>query len=319
MRAPACLRFLGCAALALLQGVHATASERASAPAAASPETVQDCSHCPELVSVPAGRFVMGAAPGEEDAEHLLESFRNRSEPQRPVAVRTFLAGRYEVTRAQYRVFEEASGHHARRCFRWTGAEFVLDAKTDWRNPGFPQDDRHPVTCVSWQDAQRYVDWLSATTGKRYRLLSEAEWEYAARAGTRTARYWGDRADAVCRYANGADRATRERVADAINWSAADCDDGHPYTAPVGQFAPNAFGLYDTLGNVCELTADCWSGNYRDAPSDSRPRTDGDCYMRAVRGGSWDDSPVALRAAYRVGSPVVVRLYSRGFRVARDP
>jgi formylglycine-generating enzyme required for sulfatase activity len=268
---------------------------------------------------MPAGRFVMGAAPHEEEAENLLDAFRHRSEPQRSVAVAAFLAGRYEVTRSQYAAFEEASGHRARGCFRWTGRDFELDSATYWRTPGYPQDDTHPVTCVSWNDAQRYVEWLSATTGKRYRLLSEAEWEYAARAGTATSRFWGDNADAVCRYANGADRAARERVADASNWFGAQCDDGHAHTAPVGRFEPNAFGLHDMLGNVGEWTQDCWNENYRGAPSDSRARTDGDCSQRAVRGGSWDDSPVGLRAAYRVGSPVVIRLYTRGFRVARDP
>jgi len=306
-------------AFSLLHGACAAAAGGTERAAGASEGIVQDCPHCPQLVAVPSGRFVMGAAPGEEEAEQLLDSFRRRSEPQRPVAVGPFLAGRYEVTRAQYGAFENASGHRARGCFRWTGADFEIDPQTDWRTPGYPQDDNHPVTCVSWQDAQRYVEWLSATTGKRYRLLSEAEWEYAARSGTRTARHWGDRADIVCGHANGADRSTRSRVADAVNWSGADCDDGHPYTAPVGQFEPNAFGLYDMLGNVGEWTEDCWRDDYRDAPSDSRARTEGDCSMRAVRGGSWDDSPVALRAAYRVGSPVVVRLYSRGFRVAREP
>jgi formylglycine-generating enzyme required for sulfatase activity len=268
-----------------------------------------DCAFCPEMVPVPAGRFLMGAAPGEEEREGLAASFRRRSEPQHEVTIRGFSAGRFEVTRGQYRTFIEATGRRSDGCFVWRGSDFEWDRTRDWRNPGFPQDDRHPVTCVSWEDASAYVEWLSQRTGGKYRLLTEAEWEYAARAGTTTSRFWGD--EASCVYANGADRSTQAKAAGASDWHVDACDDGHPYTAPVGSYRANAFGLHDMLGNVEEWTQDCWGANY------SRAAAAGDCSMRAVRGGSWLDA--GSRIAYRVGSPTTIRVYRRGFRVARDP
>lgn len=278
----------------------------------------QDCADCPEMIVIPAGQFIMGAAPGEEKRENLSEEFRNRSEPQRRVKVNSFLAGRFEITRGEYRVFAEASGRAADACFGWTASGFELEQTRSWRSPGYPQDDRHPVSCVSWEDARAYAAWLGQRTGRKYRLLTEAEWEYAARAGTTTARFWGEDATNACEFANGADVSTAARVPGAGTWPRAQCNDRYAYTAPVGTFRPNAFGLYDMLGNVGEWTHDCWTGNYSGAPIDGRAAAAGDCSLRAVRGGSWDDAPAGLRAAYRVGSPTTVRLYSRGFRVAAD-
>jgi formylglycine-generating enzyme required for sulfatase activity len=270
------------------------------------------------MVIVPAGKYVMGAAPGEEERENLAEEFRNRSQPQRSVSVRSFAAGKFEVSRRQYRAFAAAAGRGSDGCFTWTGTTFEPDRTKDWRNPGYPQDDAHPVTCVSWEDAGAYAQWLSRETGRKYRLLSEAEWEYAARAGSTTARHWGDDAGMACNFANGADLSTAAQVSGASAWSVVDCNDRHPWTAPVGSFRANAFGLHDMLGNVEEWTQDCWSENLGGAPADGSARTTGDCAMRAVRGGSWLDAPVGVRAAYRVGSPTTVRVYRRGFRVAAD-
>ena len=270
------------------------------------------------MVAVPAGGFVMGAAPGEEERTNLAEEFRNRSQPQRSVNVKGFLAGQFEVTRGEYRAFAQATGRTSDGCYVWGGAAWQMDPEKTWRNPGYPQDDTHPATCVSWEDATAYAAWLSQQTGKRYRLLTEAEWEYAARGGTTTTRFWGDAANLSCEYANTADRSTAARVPGSRAWHVADCDDRHPYTAPVGTFRPNAFGLHDMLGNVEEWTQDCWTGDFRGAPTDGSAVTAGDCSMRAVRGGAWDDSPVGVPAAYRVGSPVTVRVYRRGFRVATD-
>ena len=276
------------------------------------------CADCPEMLSIPAGELVMGAAPGEEARENLSPEFRGRSEPQRRVKVQAFLAGKYEVTRAQYRAFAHATGRADDGCFVWAGSQFQLDRSRSWRSTGYAQDDTHPATCISWEDATAYAAWLSRRTGGRYRLLTEAEWEYAARAGTTTARYWGDDASRSCEHANVADRATQSQVPGAREWHAAPCDDAHAYTAPVGRFRANAFGLHDTLGNVAEWTQDCWNHGYAGAPVDGAAWTAGDCSMRAVRGGSWEDAPVGVRAAYRVGSPVTIRVYTRGFRVARD-
>lgn len=260
----------------------------------------------------------MGAAPGEEERENLTPQFRNRSQPQRSVNVKSFSAGKFEVTRGQYRAFAAATGRSSDGCFLWAGTEFEMDRTKDWRNPGHTQDDAHPAACVSWEDASAYVQWLSRKTGQAYRLLSEAEWEYAARAGTTTARYWGDDGNMACGYANLADFTTGAQVPGAGNWYIANCNDRYAYTAPVGSFRANAFGLHDMLGNVEEWTQDCWNGNYHGAPSDGSAAATGDCALRAVRGGSWDDDPVGLRAAYRVGSPTIIRVHRRGFRVATD-
>ena len=164
--------------------------------------------------------------------------------------------------------------------------------------------EARPAINVSWEDAQAYVAWLSRETGEEYRLLSEAEWEYVARAGTQTARYWGESETGQCRYANGRD--------DPIS-----CSDGHAETAPVGSFEPNAFGLYDVLGNVYEWTDDCWNASYAGAPTDGRSWASGDCARRVLRGGSWDSEPVNLRSALRELEPAGNRYYSIGFRLAR--
>jgi formylglycine-generating enzyme required for sulfatase activity len=270
------------------------------------------------MVSLPGGRFVMGAASGEEEREQLGAQFRHRSQPQHEVTVRRFAAGKYEITRGQYRRFAEATNHAGDGCFVWTGNDFALDNAKSWRAAGFSQDDGHPALCVSWEDANAYASWLSRTTGKNYRLLSEAEWEYGARAGAMTTRYWGDDPDRSCEFANGADRTAQAEIPHAIGSHVADCRDGYAFTAPVGSYRANGFGLHDMLGNVAEWTQDCWNGDYRGGPTDGSAWMSGECFMRAVRGGSWDDNPLGLRSAYRVGSPSVIRLYSRGFRVARD-
>ena len=284
----------------------------------ASPAVFRDCASCPQMVRIPSGEFLMGAAPDEEERERLGEAFRNRSIPQRRVRIDAFSIGRFEVTRGEFRRFAEATGHNGDACFVWAGGEHWLDSGAAWDRPGYPQDDGHPATCVSWEDAEAYVHWLSRLTGRHYRLPSEAEWEYAARASTDTPRFWGTNGQAACAHANGADARLRATLVVAKDWDAADCDDGHVHTAPAGSFRANAFGLHDMLGNAAEWTADCWNPDYLGAPADGRSRSDGDCWLRAVRGGAWDEGPVGLRAAYRVGSPVVIRVYARGFRVVRD-
>lgn len=300
--------------LVALQSVTAAQDAADRVPGA----VFKDCADCPEMVVIPAGRFVMGAAPGEEERENLSDQFRNRSQPPHRVDVKSFSAGKFEITRGQYRVFAVATGRGSDGCFVWTGTGFEKDPTKNWRNPGYAQDDAHPVACVSWDDASAYARWLSQKTGRHYRLLSEAEWEYAARAGTTSARFWGDAGNMSCGYANGADLTAAAQVPGASDWNAANCNDRYAYTAPVGSYRANAFGLYDMLGNVWEWTQDCWNGNYGGAPADGSAWAAGDCLLRVVRGGSWEDAPLGLRAAYRVGSPTVIRVYIRGFRVARS-
>lgn len=304
--------------LVALQSV-ATAQVAAQPESGSAPGAIfKDCADCPEMVVIPAGMFMMGAAPDEEERAGLSVQFRYRSEPQHAVKVRRFSVGKFEVTRGQFRAFAEATGRVSDGCFVWSGTAFEKDPAKDWRNPGYAQDDTHPAACVSWDDAAAYVRWLSRKTGRDYRLLSEAEWEYAARAGTTTARFWDDAAERSCDYANGADLATATQAPGAGAWEIANCHDGYAYTAPVGSYRANGFGLHDMLGNVGEWTEDCWNTNYRGAPADGSAWAAGDCSLRVVRGGSWDDAPVGLSAAYRVGSPTIIRVYGRGFRVARS-
>ena len=170
-----------------------------------------------------------------------------------------------------------------------------------------PEDEglgrgRRPVINVSWEDAQTYVAWLSEETGSDYRLLSEAEWEYVARAGTETPWYWGEDLSGQCRYANGFDRElTRKLRAEdvRIRVQPAFCSDGYSGAAPVGSFEPNGFGLHDVSGNVWEWTDDCWNESHAGAPGDGSARKGGYCIPRVLRGGSWSNAPGLLRSPFR--------------------
>ncbi len=282
------------------------------------PGTVfRDCDVCPEMVVIPAGGFEMGAAVGEEEDEGVPEDRRGRSEPRHAVDVRTFAAGRYEVTRAEYQVFAEQTGRSSSGCWTYQGTELKAAEDRSWRDPGFAQDGRHPVTCVSWQDAKAYAAWLSQRTGRRYRLLTEAEWEFAARSGTSERRYWGEDPDQACPFANGLDRRAKAQLPGFEDIMVAECFDGHAWTAPVGSFRPNAFGLHDMLGNAHEWVEDCWNEHYKGAPRDGQAWASGDCGLRASRGGSWASSPLYLRSAFRVGVEIEGRFSFVGFRVAR--
>ena len=251
-----------------------------------------DCDHCPEMVVVPAGRFTMGSPSSEEGR------FNNEG-PQHEVAFDSpFAVGVYEVTRGEFARFVSATGRSTgNSCWTFEDGERKERSGRSWRSPGFSQSDMHPAVCVSWDDAQAYASWLSRETGESYRLLSEAEWEYVARAGTGTARYWGASASGQCRYANGADAGS------GLDW-ATDCDDGYARTSPVGIFDPNGFGLHDVLGNAWEWIEDCWHENYARAPRDGRAWLEsngGECSRRVLRGGSWGSQPEDLRAANRSG------------------
>lgn len=270
------------------------------------------------MVRIPSGSFLMGADAAEEERESLPLSFRGRSIPLHRVVIPAFAAAKHEITRKQYQSFADATGRDGAGCFAWSGGDYRLDAEKSWRNPGFPQNDAHPAVCVSWEDANAYAQWLSVRTGKRYRLMTEAEWEYSARAGTASSRFWDPEGGSACLYANGADIQTASGMVEAGGWPFSPCNDGYVHTAPAGSFKANAFGLHDMLGNAAEWTADCWNGNHEGAPSNGAARIDGDCYLRVVRGGAWDEGPVSMRSAYRVGSPVTIRVYGRGFRVARE-
>jgi formylglycine-generating enzyme required for sulfatase activity len=270
----------------------------------------RDCSDCPEMVALPAGEFRMGS-PANESGHTAAEG------PQIDVTLPAFAIGKYPVTRGEFAAFVQASGYQpAQRC--WTdlgGGKFDFSDAADWRHPGFAQTDRDPVVCVSWQDAAAYARWLAKKAGKAYRLPSESEWEYAARAGTRTSRYWGDADRDFCSYGNIADRAAKRKYA---NWTIVACDDGYAFTAPVGSFKPNRFGLYDMLGNAKQWTADCGGGDLTKMPTDGSPREDSGCTDHSVRGSGWDGLPNTSRAAYREHGPADYAAFNYGFRVARD-
>lgn len=286
---------------------------------------LRDCADCPLMVPIPPGTFLMGVPREEEERESVLEKDRGHSEPQHRVTLRdAFGLGRTEVTRAQFAAFVRDTGYAAgdkcdvyvldQSANKWKWKE---QAGRGWRNPGFTQTDDDPVVCVSWDDAEAYVGWLSRKSGRSYRLPSEAEWEYAARAGSVTSRFWGDGRERACRYANVADRS----AASALSWEmnpAQDfyCSDGYTFTAPVGRFAANVFGLYDMLGNVWEWVEDCRHDNYRGAPTNGAAWIGGDCGGRVVRGGSWSVKPGAIRVGYRARDDTSDRSASVGFRVA---
>ena len=309
----------------------AQAEERARAQAAANvkeapralprPGSVfQDCADCPRMVVIPAGEFTMGS-PASEAERGVDEG------PQRQVSIALYALGRSEVTVAEFRRFADESGYRteAERDARAQGCSGFIYADpgaagpasqpvTSWRSPGLTQADSHPVLCVSWNDARAYAQWLSKKTGKRYRLPSESEWEYAARAGSVAARYWGDDPVQACRFANVADQSRFQ------TWGFGqkhECADGHYFTAPAGGYAPNRFGLYDMLGNAWEWTEDCWNASYAGAPADGSAWLAGDCGQRVCRGGSWSTVPRFARSAARNKNTADHRDNLTGFRLAR--
>ena len=289
-------------------------------------DSFQDCPECPEMVVIPAGSYLMGSPPDDPGREAALRMTEEEFEgPVREVTIATsFAIGRYEVTVGEFGQFVHETGYRAGVSYRHpvgsAGREDCIarvakDVEPEgWRNPGFGQSTRHPVVCVTWDDAQAYASWLSAETGKQYRLPSESEWEYAARAGTNTARYWGDVDQ--CRLANGADASLKVRYPDSP-WPARECSDGHAYTAPVGKFAANGWRLHDMLGNVAEWTGDCWNVGY--TPQDGSAWEDENCYRekRVVRGGGWYLPLPFLRTAARLPGEENDPTDIVGFRVAR--
>jgi len=242
----------------------------------------KDCSECPAIVEIPPGTFMMGSPDSEPERD------KDEGPVHRVTIPAAFAVGKYEVTFDEWDACVSAGG-----CSHKPGDE-------GWGR------GRHPVIQVSWNDVQTYLVWLSNKTGKTYRLLSEAEWEYVARAGTTTPFHTGEQ----------------------ISTSQANFDGNYTYngsskgefrdrTVPVGSFGANQFGLHDVHGNVVEWVQDCWNGNYKGAPSDGSAWTTGDCEDRVLRGGSWLNDPWILRSAIRDGYRIDIRINLFGFRVAR--
>ena len=288
--------------LALVAGSACLAADR--------PEReFQECADCPVMVAVPAGRFVMGSPksePGRFDSEG----------PQHVVSVKAFALGKFAVTNKEFLQFLQDTGYQPKPCNTILHTKWDSAGKGLAYSPGTTEPRKWPAVCLDWHDAAAYIAWINARVrvthpdiayrkGGPYRLPSEAEWEYAARAGTITARWWGagiGKGNANC---NG-------------------CGSRFDYAvlADVDSFKPNPFGLYGMLGNVWEWTADCWHASYAGAPHTGGVWKGGNCSKHAIRGGSWDNTPIFIRAAARSageadGGELDYSSYA-GFRVARD-
>jgi formylglycine-generating enzyme required for sulfatase activity len=286
----------------------------------------------PEMVNIPAGSFCMGSrlpeTPALADCPDLPEDDEaNKDEtPARRVAVPAFRLGKHEVTAGEYRRFVKAMQARGRD-ISWADDARTVDALPPTERT---QKDRLPAVNLSHDDAVAYAEWLSRETGERYRLPTEAEWEYAARAGTLTRRWWGDdpKREDGCTHANVLDRKALDVLKAAgipITWESFACDtDGYVWSAPVGHFGAqgaNGFGLQDMLGNVWEWVADCYHDSYAGAPPGPAAWTDGmECASgrRVIRGGSWDSGPAYLRSASRGRITPDFRINLLGFRLAQD-
>jgi len=295
----------------------------AALPQAAPAAAPRDCTVCPDLALVPPGQFQMGSAP---DAVEL-DPESGESPPVALSFSRPFLISSREITVGEFRRFVEATGAKAvPGCRVWAGKQWIQDRDRSWRDPGFaaaPRDD-DPVVCVSWDDARAYAEWLAAESGKRYRLPSEAEWEYVARGGTSYPRFWGERdsredlvLSLACDYANVYDASAVDAL--GLPGPNARCSDRAPMLAPTGQYKPNAFGVHDIIGNAREWVMDCYTASYAGRPQDARAWTwQGGCELKGVRGGSFASRPRDARAPARSAAPASLRQSDLGFRVARD-
>jgi formylglycine-generating enzyme required for sulfatase activity/predicted Ser/Thr protein kinase len=266
----------------------------------------RDCATCPLMAVLKPGEFEQGSAADSADVTPF-------EQPAHRVAIAYPLAaGVNEVTVGEFAQFAQEHPRVAEGCMTYDGA-WALRASIDWRNAVPGQLASHPVSCVSFKDASDYAAWLSRRTGASYRLPSASEWEYLARAGSSTPA-WTNPADA-CQSANIADESAAARYP---GWNVFACKDNFVQSAPAGMFAPNSFGLNDTLGNVFEWVQDCWRDDYTDAPTNGAAVTQGDCTQREARGGSWFTAPAFVRPAYRNRFEADYHGNALGFRVVRE-
>ena len=272
-------------------------------------DIIQDCPECPKMVYIPAGSFRMGDIQGDSSIKQgVLVNGYTHQQPAHYVSIQDFLLGETEITFSQWDA-----------CVAAGGCSHKPDDKgccsVEHGDKGWGRGSRRPVFNVSWEDiTEQYIPWLNKTTGEQYRLPSEAEWEYAARAGSQTKYFFGNNSDDMCKYGNVADLEAKKQ---GDMWRIVDCNDGYYRTAPVASFTANAFGLYDMHGNVSEWAQDCWNGNYEGAPSDGSAWLSGDCSNRALRGSSWLAAYQRLRSDARGRSATDFRYYTVGFRLAR--
>lgn len=300
--------------------------------------TFRDCTTCPEMVVIPAGEFLMGSTEKEIGQTRYTYFQKIFERPQHKVNIKSFACGKFDITKKDWAIFVKETNRSNEGACAWGGLKedsahpWLLSTSANWNHVGFAQDSSHPAICLTWDDTQDYLKWLSKKTGQKYRLLSESEWEYAARANTTTAFWWGD--SASHEYANyGTDTIAGEgRAFGRDKWVA---------TSPVDAFPPNPFGLYDMHGNVLQWVQDCFSDTYENAPTDGSAVISSDTLqlaedlwpglkgkkssdLRMCRGGDFGDDPPLIRSAARNMGDVTgekSKKYSSagvGFRVARS-
>lgn len=280
--------------------------------------TFKDCKDCPEMVVIPAGKFMMGSDVKTEMKDG------NRSEgPIREITFKNaFALAKYEVTYAEFAAFVEATDYHPSG---FCGTSNGTDVPLTFRGPinGLKPIPKQPVTCVSWEDGVAYAAWLSGKTGKKYRLPTEAEWEYSAKANAKTKWPWGDDETQGCLYENlfDIDGKANPNPPDGkpLNYAPVNCKDGQAMLSPVGIYKPNPFGLYDMLGNAWEWVQDCAINPYPAQPTDGSAveLTTGNCEKRSVRGASWYTRMDRHRPAFRGADPENTASHQFGFRLAR--
>jgi formylglycine-generating enzyme required for sulfatase activity len=284
------------------------------------PGTVfKDCSDCPDMVVVPTGTFTMGITPGEAAQANLPAEEAAREQPAHIVTIANPIAvARTELTVAAYAAFAAETNRATESgCTTWDVAQNKWGevAEANWEYPGYPQTPDYPVGCITLDDARDYAKWLSAKTHHHYRVPSEAEWEYVARAGGTV-----DTIENICAKANVSDNA-RLKVHGKGDGEATRfilCDDGFVYAAPVGKFPPNDFGLLDVIGNIWEWTDDCFVPNYDGAPVDGSALKTQACDRYVVRGGGWYSRSWFARPAGRSREVPGIRMSTLGLRVVRD-
>ena len=286
----------------------------------------RDCDFCSEMVVLPAGSYLMGAKKDEFEGENR-DQFRTRylsETPQHVVQIKSFAIAKVDVTKEQFAIFARETKFEGKGCRKLYKGIFsttlIVDMNADWNNPGFQQTNQDPVVCISWHDAKKYINWLNQkltnkTTGI-YRLPTEEEWEYAARAGTTTRMYWGDSSAKQCQYENGKDISAdnTDKEVPMIN-----CRDGYSETSPVGSFKANPWGLYDMLGNVSKWMTNCERYDYSNGTSNlAQYSPKENCEKHELRGGSWKTSPLAIRAAARGALLSDSREQNVGLRLVLD-
>ena len=283
----------------------------------------KDCRECPEMVVIPSGKFLMGSPQGERGRN---VDIRNHDEDDTfgpggsrvEVSINRFALGVYEITHKQFKTFVRDTGYDAGGdCYvALNGSRFWKQHPGGgWDNSGRKTRDESAATCIDWFTTQAFTRWLSLRTGYTYRLPSESEFEYAVRAGTDTPYFFGTNLEDVCRYGNVPD-ATLNAVSPGRKTVL--CDDGYETMAPVGQFDPNPFGIYDMTGNVWEWLQDCYQNSYVEIPRDGTPLIKSECSAYSIRGGSWGYDLASLRSADRSDDPPELRFDGIGFRVARN-